>query len=206
MHEIFQLELLDEMMVDPDPFIMFEKWYNQAIEAKVNEPTAMTLTTSTPHGFPSARIVLLKGFSETGFLFFSNYNSRKGREMDKNPNVALLFHWPELKRQIRIEGFAIKSTDDVSDEYFDSRSYESRISAIVSAQSQPIPGRRYLEDLWNKKQEELSGSKIKRPDFWGGYITVPRRIEFWQFRENRLHDRVIYQHEEEKWKISRLAP
>lgn len=206
MRNNYQLEILDEMMVDPDPFVLFEKWYDQAVEANVNEPTAMTLATSSPHGFPSARIVLLKGFSESGFLFFTNYNSRKGMEIDKNQNVALLFHWPELKRQIRIEGIATKTNVEISDEYFDSRIFESRISAIVSEQSRPIPDRRYLEELWNKKLTELSGSKIKRPDYWGGYLIAPRRIEFWQFRENRLHDRVLYQLKEGKWKISRLAP
>lgn len=206
MHKIYQLEILDETMVDPDPFVLFDKWYNQAVEAKVNEPTAMMLATSSPEGHPSSRIVLLKGYSEIGFLFFTNYNSRKGREITKNQNVALLFHWPELKRQIRIEGYAIKSTGEISDEYFNSRAYESRISAIVSDQSQPIPGRKYLEDLWNKKQEALLGSKITRPVYWGGYLAVPSRFEFWQFRQNRLHDRVVYELEEEKWKISRLAP
>jgi pyridoxamine-phosphate oxidase len=206
MRKKFQLEVLDEKLVNHDPFELFEKWFNQAVEARVNEPTAMVLATSAKSGIPSARIVLLKGFSEIGFLFFTNYDSRKGREISENHNVALLLHWPELGRQVRIEGYAIKTSTEISDEYFDSRPYESRISAIISEQSQPIPNRKYLEELWNKKQNELSGSKIERPANWGGYITVPQRIEFWQFRQNRLHDRILYQLEEEKWNISRLAP
>ena len=206
MQKKYQLEILDEKMVGPDPFVLFDKWYNQAVEAKVNSPTAMTLATSSPAGVPSARIVLLKGFSELGFLFFTNYNSRKGQEISKNQNVALLFHWTELGRQVRVEGYAMKTTDKISTDYFDSRSFESRISASVSEQSQPIPGREYFEKLWNLKQSKLSGSKIERPANWGGYIIIPRRIEFWQFRQNRLHDRVLYQLEDEKWKISRLAP
>jgi pyridoxamine 5'-phosphate oxidase len=206
MRKKFQLELLDEKTVSHDPFELFEKWFNQAVEAKVNEPTSMVLATAAKSGIPSARIVLLKSFSEIGFLFFTNYDSRKGQEIIENQNVALLFHWPELGRQVRIEGYAIKTSSEISDDYFDSRHYESRISAIISEQSQPIPNRKYLEELWNKKQSELSGSKIPRPDNWGGYITVPQSIEFWQFRQNRLHDRILYQLEEEKWNISRLAP
>jgi pyridoxamine 5'-phosphate oxidase len=206
MRRKYQLEVLDETMVSHDPFELFEKWYNQAVEAKVNEPTAMALATATKTGMPSSRIVLLKGFSEIGFLFFTNYNSRKGQEIINNQNVALLFHWPELGRQVRIEGYAIKASSEVSDQYFESRPYESRISALISEQSQPIPNRRYLEELWNTKQKELSGSKIQRPANWGGYITVPQRMEFWQFRQNRLHDRVLYQLQEDKWVISRLAP
>jgi pyridoxamine 5'-phosphate oxidase len=206
MHKKYQLEILDEKMVGADPFTLFDKWYNQAIEAKVSTPNAMTIATSSPTGIPSARIVLLKGFSELGFLFFTNYNSRKGQKISKNQHVALLFHWADLGRQIRIEGYAVKTGGEISDDYFNSRSYESRISAIVSEQSQPIPGREYLENLWNKKQLQLSGLKIERPANWGGYIVVPMRIEFWQFRQNRLHDRVLYTLEDEKWNISRLAP
>jgi pyridoxamine 5'-phosphate oxidase len=206
MHKKYQLEILDEKMVDSNPFTLFDKWFNQAVEAKVNSPTAMTLATSTQGGMPSARIVLLKGFSELGFLFFTNYNSRKGQEISKNQYVALVFHWSELGRQVRIEGYAVKTSEEISDNYFNSRSYESRISAIVSEQSQPIHGREYLERLWNKKQLQLSGTKIERLSNWGGYIVVPRRIEFWQFRQNRLHDRVLYQLEDGKWIISRLAP
>lgn len=202
----FQLEILDEKTALHDPFEMFGKWLDQAVEAKVNEPTAMALATSTKEGSPSARIVLLKGYSEIGFSFFTNYDSRKGQEIEENQNVALLFHWPELGRQIRIEGYVIKSSAEISDEYFDSRPYESRISAIISEQSQPIPNRRYVEDLWNRKQKELSGAKPARPENWGGYIVVPRSMEFWQYRQNRLHDRILYQIEEEKWNISRLAP
>ena len=206
MNPKYQLEVLDEKTVSHNPFEQFEKWYNQAVEAKVEEPTAMMLATSTKEGNPSSRIVLLKGFSEIGFLFFTNYNSRKGQEIDENQNVALLFHWPELGRQIRIEGYAIKTSEEISYEYFDSRPYESRISAVISEQSQPIPNRRFLEELWNKKLKELSGSKIERPINWGGYIVIPQNIEFWQFRKNRLHDRILYKRDNEKWSISRLSP
>lgn len=206
MNKKYQLEVLDEKTVNHDPFKLFEKWLNKAVEAKVEEPSAMALATTTKEGTPSARIVLLKGYSEIGFLFFTNYESRKGQEIEENQNVALLFHWPELGRQVRIEGYAIKASAEISDEYFDTRPYESRISATISEQSKPIPNRKFLEEFWIKKQKELSGSKIERPANWGGYITVPQRIEFWQFRQNRLHDRILYQLEEEKWIISRLAP
>jgi pyridoxamine 5'-phosphate oxidase len=201
----YRLHALDEKMVD-NPFRLFDIWLREAIEGKVNEPTAMTLATSTPDGFPSARIVLLKSFSEGEFFFFSNYLSRKGCELEANNRAALLLFWPELERQIRIEGVVGRTSAAVSDEYFNSRPYDSRISAIVSPQSQPVADRQTLEQLWLQKLNENNGNNLKRPDYWGGFALVPEKMEFWQGRPNRLHDRILFSKEKGIWKISRLAP
>ena len=176
------------------------------MEAKVNEPTAMVLATATPDGFPSSRIVLLKAFSESGFGFFTNYSSRKGAEIALNKHVALLFHWPELERQVRIEGIATRTTARISDDYFNSRPFESRLSAVISNQSQTVPDRAYLEKLWDVQQIQSAEKMITRPPFWGGYVVNARRIEFWQGRPNRLHDRILFSRNGTDWVISRLAP
>jgi len=202
----YRLKELDETLINCDPIQQFEIWLNEAIDAKANEATAMTLATSTPNGIPSARMVLLKAISEHGFGFFTNYSSRKGTEIALNQNVALLFHWPELERQVRIEGRATKTSDVVSDNYFNSRPYESRLSASVSNQSQVVPSREYLEKLWEAEQYKSIENRIGRPNFWGGYIVEPFRIEFWQGRPNRLHDRILFSHVEDDWTIARLAP
>lgn len=187
-----------------DPILQFKNWLLQAIDSKVYEPTAMTLATSNLENKPSARIVLLKFVNEDGFAFFTNYNSRKGIELTQNPNAALVFYWPELERQVRVEGSVSKLGNQISDEYFNSRPEQSRISAIVSPQSQPIPDREFLE----KKVNEFIASKneIIRPDNWGGFILNPVRIEFWQGRESRLHDRFLYEKSNKMWQIIRLAP
>ncbi|RJP56954.1 MAG: pyridoxamine 5'-phosphate oxidase [Melioribacteraceae bacterium] len=187
-----------------DPILQFKNWLLQAIDSKVYEPTAMTLATSNLENKPSARIVLLKFVNEDGFAFFTNYNSRKGIELTQNPNAALVFYWPELERQVRVEGSVSKLGNQISDEYFNSRPEQSRISAIVSPQSQPIPDREFLE----KKVNEFIASKneIIRPDNWGGFILNPERIEFWQGRESRLHDRFLYEKSNKMWQIIRLAP
>ena len=202
----YKLKVLDECLVSHDPLLQFKIWLNEAIEIKANEPTSMVLATSTPEGIPSARIVLLKAFSDEGFVFFTNYSSRKGVEIALNSHVALLFHWSELERQIRIEGRGVKTSSRISDEYFQSRPFESRLSAVISNQSQVVPSREYLEKLWIAQQHKSIGSMIERPSHWGGYLIEPVRIEFWQGRPNRLHDRILYSKKGVEWAISRLAP
>lgn len=202
----YRLKVLDENQISRDPLIQFENWLSEAIEAKVNEPTAMVLATATPEGVPSSRVVLLKALSDEGFGFFTNYSSRKGEEIAINQKVALLFHWPELERQVRIEGIATRTSPDVSDEYFHSRPLESRLSAVISNQSQVVPGREYLEKLWEGQQYKSVENLIDRPSYWGGYVIDPFRIEFWQGRSNRLHDRILFTRDGDDWIISRLAP
>jgi pyridoxamine 5'-phosphate oxidase len=196
---------LDIEHVLPDPFQQFGVWMDQAILAQIEEPTAMTLATVSPEGIPSARMVLLKGFNENGFVFFTNYESRKGQQIAKNHRVALVFYWKELERQVRIEGFVLKTSGKESDDYFQSRPAESQISAIISPQSAPIPDRLYLIDLENEYLQKHSGEH-KRPVHWGGYHVIPEMIEFWQGRENRLHDRIRYLRKGGEWLIERLAP
>ena len=189
-----------------DPFPLFEKWMQEAIDVKVAEPTAMMLSTVSEDHKPSSRVVLLKLFSGEGFHFFTNYHSRKGNEIKANSQVALLFFWPELEREVRIEGIASFSSAEVSDKYFNDRPYESQISAIVSPQSQQVENRQVLEQMWKDHHEFAAGAKLKRPTGWGGYMVQPERIEFWQGRPNRLHDRILFVKEENGWIISRLAP
>lgn len=202
----YKLQAMKESQIDSNPLIQFEDWLREAMDAKVNEPTAMVLATATPNGMPSSRVVLLKAFTRQGFGFFTNYSSRKGEEITVNQHVALLFHWPELERQVRIEGMASKTSARISDDYFNSRPLESRLSAVISNQSQVVPNREYLERLWNEKGDEAIVDQVVRPSFWGGYIVEPHRIEFWQGRSNRLHDRILYSRNEDNWVISRLAP
>jgi len=202
----YRLKAMDENEINHDPMKQFEIWLKEAFEAKVTEPTAMTLATATTGGIPSARIVLLKAFTQSGFGFFTNYSSRKGAEIENNQLVALLFHWPELERQVRIEGVASRTTAAVSDEYFNSRPYESRLSAVISNQSQVVPDREYLEILWASQQDQSFAQGIRRPVYWGGYMVEPFSIEFWQGRPNRLHDRLLFSREANNWNISRLAP
>jgi len=202
----YRFKVLDENLIDHNPFKQFERWLNEAFDAKANEPTAMVLATASLQGIPSSRIVLLKAFSEQGFGFFTNYTSRKGEEIEANHHVALLFHWLELERQVRVEGIAARTSASVSDEYFNSRPYESRLSAVISNQSQVVPDREYLEMLWSGQQHQSFAQGINRPLYWGGYLVEPLRIEFWQGRSNRLHDRILFSKKGEDWVISRLAP
>lgn len=197
---------LNEDDVQSDPLKQFEQWLNEAVESNVNEPTAMTLATSTFEGKPSARVVLLKGVSPEGFSFFTNYDSKKGKQIRQNPYGALVFFWPELERQVRIEGKVAKLTDKQSDEYFKTRPEGSKIGAWASPQSQVIPNRKYLENLKSDFHEEFSKRTIKRPPNWGGYVLAPTCIEFWQGRADRLHDRIQYTLTNGVWTIERLAP
>jgi pyridoxamine 5'-phosphate oxidase len=196
---------LETDSINPDPLVQFGLWMEEAIAAKIEEPTAVALATADASGRPSVRMVLLKGFDQDGFVIFTNYLSRKGREISANPYVALAFHWKELERQVRIEGKASKVNDQESDEYFASRPLESKAGAIVSPQSQVIAGR---EDLEHEMAKLISGDKrsLSRPTNWGGYRVYPEKIEFWQGRPGRLHDRILYTRDKKGWIIQRLAP
>ncbi|PLC53107.1 pyridoxamine 5'-phosphate oxidase [Pollutimonas nitritireducens] len=199
-----KFELLEASLATT-PLEQFTLWFNEALQAAVPEPNAMTLATTTPEGRPAARIVLLKGFDERGFTFFTNYASRKGRELAANPFASLLFFWPQLERQVRLEGSIEKVSAAESDEYFQSRPLGSRIGAWVSPQSQPIT-RGELEARLIALTESLGGDP-PRPEHWGGYRLRPDYIEFWQGRPSRLHDRLVFQREnDENWSRMRLAP
>jgi pyridoxamine 5'-phosphate oxidase len=198
--------LVDIENLDISPFNQFRFWLNDAMGAKVAEPTAMTLATATAEGKPSARMVLLKDLDTDGFTFFTNYDSRKGKQLGINPFAALVFFWPELERQVRIEGKVTKSLRRVSDEYFYSRPEGSRIGTWASPQSQRIPGREYIESLQQDYIRHFHRNKMERPENWGGYKLIPDLFEFWQGRENRLHDRFEYTLNGNLWEIHRLAP
>jgi pyridoxamine 5'-phosphate oxidase len=197
---------LSENSIDKNPLKQFEHWLNDALNARVNEPTAMSVATFGTDGFPDSRIVLLKDFSENGLTFFTNYTSNKGKSISKNRAVGLHFFWPELERQIRISGFAEKTTNEISDHYFYSRPVLSQIAAVVSNQSSKIPSREFLQNQFEILKEKSNNETIKRPENWGGFFVTPVRFEFWQGRESRLHDRILYEKENDMWMISRLAP
>ncbi len=189
-----------------NPFDQFGKWLEEAINSEIKEPNSMSLATSTSDGRPSTRMVLLKEFDKRGFVFYTNFNSQKGRELDQNNKCALLFYWKEFERQIRIEGYAEKVSDEESDAYFSIRPFESRLGAYISPQSEIIPGREYLEEAMERVKSQLSTGLVSRPEYWGGYRVYPQVFEFWQGRENRLHDRFQFLKSNENWAIHRLAP
>lgn len=203
----YKMQALLESDIEPDPFEQFTKWWNNALQSEIDEVNAMTLATADTNAIPSARIVLLKEFSEKGFVFFTNYNSHKGEELEKNPNACLVFFWKELERQVRIAGKVEKVSATESDEYFSSRPEGSRIGAWASPQSSIIASREVIEENSASYQQKYTGGNIPRPPHWGGYIVIPQVIEFWQGRPNRLHDRILYNLTENGiWKIERLAP
>lgn len=207
----YRRQTLDETDVAPDAFRQFEHWLDEAIKAKLPEPTAMSLATVGNDGRPAARIVLLKGFDRNGFVFFTNYASRKGQELDAGAPAAFLFHWVELERQVRIEGSVGRIASGESDAYFSSRPAASRLGAWASPQSEPIADRASLEARFAAVTERFrdAGDAIPRPPHWGGYRLVPDMLEFWQGRRSRLHDRIRYRRgagHAGAWTIDRLAP
>ncbi|WP_421946283.1 pyridoxamine 5'-phosphate oxidase [Pedobacter sp.] len=197
---------LDESDVDNNPIIQFKKWFDNAVEAQVYEPNVMTLATADKAGKPDARIVLLKGVDEDGFRFFTNYLSAKGKELKRNPYAALVFFWPDLERQVRIEGTVEKLDKETSEEYFITRPVASQIGAVASPQSQIIPNRTFLEEKFEELKTKSDGKTIAKPAHWGGYIVKPTRIEFWQGRRSRLHDRINFELLKGSWVKNRLAP
>lgn len=198
---------LNEEDVDQNPYLQFEKWFNEALKAKVVEPNAMTLATSQANGIPSARIVLLKEFTDEGFVFYTNYKSKKGNEIAESPYAALVFFWADLERQVRIEGVVERVSDDESAEYFKSRPRGSQLGALSSPQSKIITNRKFLEEKLEELTKKYEDKEIEKPDYWGGYRVIPNKIEFWQGRSNRLHDRILYvQEKDQTWKFERLAP
>lgn len=203
----YQIQGLSETDVDPNPFKQFQVWFDQALAAQLPEPNAMTVATVTKSGKPRARIVLLKGFDERGFVFYTNYHSHKGQELADNPQAAIAFWWAELERQVRIEGRVLKVSDQDSDEYFHSRPFNSRLGAWASEQSQVIENRQVLEQRWQELKTKYENQDIPRPPHWGGFRVVPTEIEFWQGRPSRLHDRLLYTlKDDDRWQIDRLSP
>jgi pyridoxamine 5'-phosphate oxidase len=196
----------DETMVDPDPIVQFGEWFHQAIEGELPEVNAMTIATVSPQGQPSARVVLLKDYDNNGFVFYTNYESHKAEQLAVNPRAALVFFWAELYRQVRIEGYVQKVSDEESDAYFSSRPREAQLGAIASEQSREIPDRSYLDELYQCIEAKFRNSDPVRPPHWGGYRLLPNRIEFWQGRMNRLNDRLLYEKTDQGWNLKRLAP
>ena len=198
---------LDERDLAANPFKQFEKWFQDAVEAKIDLPDAMTLATATKDGIPSARIVLLRGHDERGFVFYTDYESQKGEELAENPNAALVFYWRELDRQVRITGQVSKVSRENSNNYFQSRPVGSRLAALASKQSEVIPDRKVLEDRFNQLAEQYQNKEIPLPSKWGGYRLSPNMIEFWSGRPSRLHDRLRYTRQSNNgWRIERISP
>jgi pyridoxamine 5'-phosphate oxidase len=203
----YKLRTLSEKDVHPNPFKQFDKWWQEALHSNVEEVNAMTLATASAEGMPDGRVVLLKGFDENGFTFFTNYNSAKGRQLLENPRACLVFFWAALERQVRLSGLVSLAAAAVSDEYFNSRPEGSRIGAWASPQSEVIESREWLEKNEEKLKIDLKGDTLRRPPHWGGYVVKPTRMEFWQGRPSRLHDRILYTlGGNGKWSIERLAP
>lgn len=190
----------------PDPVVQFRNWFREAEQAGAPQPEAMTLATADRQGRPSARIVLLRGVDERGFVFFTNYTSRKGEELQANPAAALLFYWPEISRQVRIEGRVAPLDPAASDTYFAGRPRGSQLGAHASPQSRTIPDRALLERQYDEITRKFANREVPRPGHWGGYRLIPEEIEFWQQGEHRLHDRLRYRRREKGWSVERLAP
>jgi len=203
----YQQGSLRKADVNPDPFIQFNRWLDEAIAAGVIEPNAMTLATAAADGSPSARIVLLKECTPSGFVFYSNYLSCKGRQLKRNPRAALVFYWADLQRQARVTGVVHKLSGPDSDAYFSRRPRNSQISACISPQSEVISSRAFLEQKFSDAETAWEGREISRPEQWGGYRLVPAEIEFWQGRRDRLHDRIRFSRgPDDRWTLDRLGP
>ncbi len=202
----YKMRSLAETEVDTDPIKQFSHWWDEAIKSDIHEVNAMTLATVGEMGVPAARIVLLKGFDEKGFVFFTNYSSNKGEELESNPNACLVFFWKELERQVRITGVAEKISTEESIAYFNSRPDGNKIGAWASPQSLAIAGKAWLKETFDYYKERFKHGEIPKPPHWGGYRVKPVKIEFWQGRPNRLHDRILYTGENNTWKVERLAP
>lgn len=203
--EYSQRELHENDVAD-NPIRQFDRWFGEALNAELPEPNAMTLATATPSGAPTARIVLLKGFDAPGFRFYSNYKSRKGRELERNPRAALCFFWPELERQVRIEGRVKKLSREESAAYFKNRPRQSQLGAWASSQSAEVESREVLQQQFDEIRKKFEDEDVPLPEFWGGYLLRHEQVEFWQGRPGRLHDRMAYSREDDKWRIARLAP
>src|SRR6266496_1938155 len=200
-------DVLDERLIDTDPVKQFQRWFDEAVAAHLPLPEAMTLATATAEGKPSARIVLLKQVDESGFVFFTNYRSAKARELDNNPHAALVFYWPQLERQVRVEGKVAKISGAESEEYFQTQPRDSQIGAWASPQSDVIPSREVLRQRVSELENLYKDREVERPSHWGGYRLLPERIEFWKGRIGRLHDRILYEREADaSWTMKRLAP
>ncbi len=199
---------LVETSIPEDPINLFHKWFHEVEDfGGVDEVNAMTVSTIGLDGFPKSRVVLLKKYNEEGFIFFTNYNSQKGKAILNNPNVCLSFFWTSMERQVIIKGIAEKTSDIVSDNYFDSRPDGSKLGALASSQSEVIPNRAFLENELKELEQKFEGKPIPRPTHWGGFIIKPIEVEFWQGRPNRLHDRIVYKLSENyDWNIARLSP
>jgi pyridoxamine 5'-phosphate oxidase len=203
----YALMSLSESDVDADPIVQFTRWFEQALAGEITEPNAMTVATATRDGIPSARMVLLKGFDERGFVFYTNYESQKGRELAENPVAALVFHWVELHRQVRVAGVVERVSAEESDAYFQSRPRGSRLGAWVSHQSAVLTGREELEVRLAALVAQYGEGEIPLPPYWGGYRVIPASVEFWQGRPSRLHDRLRYSRQpDDSWRIERLSP
>jgi pyridoxamine 5'-phosphate oxidase len=202
----YKLQSLREEDVLADPIEQFTSWWSEAVNSKIDEVNAMTLATASPDGVPFARIVLLKSLTKEGFVFYTNYKSNKGKELAENPKAALVFFWKELERQVRVEGRVEKVSEADSEAYFASRPVASQIGAWASPQSKPIPNRTVLEEGVLKYKQQFGEDNVPKPPQWGGYIVKPVKVEFWQGRRSRLHDRILYTCKNGEWKTERLAP
>jgi len=206
LRRLYASEELRKSIIDKNPFKQFSKWFNQAADSEIIEPTAMMVATANKKGIPSLRTVLLKAFDLEGFIFFTNYKSRKGKELSENPFAEILFLWKELERQVRISGKAEKIPNKQSEDYFKTRPYESKIGAWASEQSSIISSREFLDQKFKEYLQKYPDNNVPMPEYWGGFKLFPHKFEFWQGRKHRLHDRICYIKNRDRWEIERLSP